>query len=196
MDQTVSRPEDQFLPALAEELKIWFPDVGNRASAVSEISITRENIPTLPLILCAFLKTESEQLRRSQSEEFTMTDSFTVELWMEPNRIKRPDNTETPFWSYYPYEEIRNIMLNNMTFWVGPEPFCQRASFRSLTIEADQFAVVMSFIFTTTFQWRATPRDRFGEPIKRIGFKLCTPDACIPDSLCEQEEDDKCDPCK
>ena len=195
MDQIVKPPEDQFLPALAEELKIWFPDVGPRASAVSEIAITRENIPTLPLILTAFVKTDSEQLRRSHSEEFTMNDTFTVELWMEPNRIKRPDNSETPFWSYYPYEEIRNIMLNNMAFWIGPPPFCQRASFRSLTIEADTFAVVMAFIFTTTFQWSAK-RNVYGEPIRRIGFNLCTPAACIPDSLCPgQEEDDKCDPC-
>ncbi|MEY9235400.1 hypothetical protein ABIF78_007723 [Bradyrhizobium japonicum] len=192
MDQTVKRPEDQFLPALADALKEWFPDVGPRASAVSEISISKENIPTLPLILVAFIKSESEQARESYSEEFRMTDTFTVELWMPPNRIKRPDNSETPFWSYYPYEEIRDIMISNTTRWIGPGG--KRASFRSLTIEADQFAVVMSFIFTTTFRWCASYNES-GDPFS-IGFNLCTPKACIPDPDCFGEEAlDPCHPC-
>jgi hypothetical protein len=190
MDQIVKPPIDQFLPALAEALKEWFPDVGDRAAAVSEIAITKENIPTLPLILVAFQRSESAQLRRNYSEEFTMTDTFIVELWMPPARIKRPDNTETPFWSYYPYEEIRDIMVSNTTRWIGPGG--QRASFRSLTIEADAFAVVMTFTFTSTFQWCASYGDN-GEPFK-IGFNLCTPKSCVPDS-CIEELDDKCRPC-
>jgi len=192
MAKNVEQQTDQFLPALAEQLKVWFPDVGDRAAAVSEIAINRENIPTLPLILVAFQRSESQQLRRSYSEEFELTDTFIVELWMEPNRIKRPDNSETPFWSYYPYEEIRDVMLTNMTRWIGPGG--QRASFRNLTIEADSFAVVMSFTFTTTFQWCAHYNDN-GEPITKIGFRLCTPAACLPAPCFEQEMDDKCRPC-
>lgn len=147
------RVETRFLPALAESITQWFPELGGRALAVSEATITKENVPTLPLCMIAFVRSVSDQPVNVQRSTITMSDTFVVEFWMKPERYKRANGTESPFWSYYDYEAIRNTLLSNMVEWVGPHR--ERCVFRSLTIEADPLAVVLTFQFLATYQWCA-----------------------------------------
>ena len=111
--------ETRFLPALAEQLKLWFPELAGRALAVSDVSVSKENVPTLPLVMCAFARSTSEP--RANARHFEMIDAFIVEFWLEPQRYKRADGSETPFWSYYPYESIRETLWSS-TFATQIEP--------------------------------------------------------------------------
>jgi hypothetical protein len=177
--------EQRFLPALAEQLAVWFPELGGRALAVSEVSITKENVPTLPLVMCAFLRSTSEA--RAGNRNFEIVDAFVVEFWLEPQRYKRADGSETPFWSYYPYEQIRETLLNNILSWTPPG--CELIAYRGLNIEAEPLAVTLTFAFTAAFQFRPKPMD-FGVEFT-VGFNLCTPEGCIPEAL---EDVDPCAP--
>lgn len=189
MDAQV-QTERRFLPALAAAITEWFPDLGGRALAVSEVSITKENVPTLPLVMVAFARSTADPPARSHHEEFEITDEFVVEFWLEPARYKKANGSETPFWSYYDYEKIRDQLLNNVIRWETPGG--ERIAYRSMSMEADQLAVTLTFVFRAVHRWCA-PLGPHGEPIKQIRSNLCTPESCCPDVICP--DPNPCDPC-
>ena len=177
MDARVTPAKQKFLPALAEQLALWFPELNGRALAVSEVSITKDNVPALPLAMAAFIRSTAAPPSHSSAEMFEVVDTFIVDFWLEPARYKKANGTETPFWSYYDYEAIRDTLLSNMVRWEAPGG--ERVAYRGLTIEAEPFAVTLTFTFMATFRWCPTKTD-YGEPFT-VGFSLCTPEACIPD---------------
>jgi hypothetical protein len=181
-----ARPETRFLPALAASIATWFPDLGGRSLAVSNVEITKANIPTLPLVMVAFARSESTQPARSgHPDEYTITDFVVVEFWLEPDQYRKADGTATPFWSYYPYEEIRDQLLTYLARWYGPHE--ERLAYRSLGINADQFAVTLTFGFEVRFQWCPTVKEE-GEAFTPY-FRLCAPaNECLPDSFFKPSE--------
>lgn len=187
--------EKRFLPAVAEAIAQWFyPELENpngppRSVAVSDIDITKENIPTLPLVLVAFTQSLGHQLLRSNSPEFEINDTFVVEFWMPPQRVQHK-NKDTPYWNYYPYEYIRDTLINGFKNWTGPRG--ERVAYRGLHVEADPLAARLTFTFVATFQWCVEEMDT-GTPFG-LGFRLCTPASCVP-GCTEEAEPDECNPC-
>jgi hypothetical protein len=177
--------EKRFLPALAEALIEWFPQLGGRALAVSDVTVSKENVPTLPLVMVAFVRGTGTSPSWSRFAEVNLEDNFVIEFWLEPARYKKPNKTETPFWSYYDYESIRDTLLNNISLWQSPSG--ERVAYRSLIIQADSLAVTLTFGFVAVSQWcrDKTLLDQ-GERFV-INFNLCTPAGTIsPD--CEEAE--------
>lgn len=183
MDQRVDVPL-RLLPALAAAIATWFPELEGRSVAVSEADITKENIPTLPLVMVAFAKGVSEQPANSAQFSIIMADQIIIEFWMEPSRYKKANGSETPFWSYYDYEAIRNVLLSNVINWEGPNH--ERFAYRALNIDATPLAVVLTFTFAVTFKWcvddavveRCLPStDIDGKPIddRTFNMKICAP---------------------
>lgn len=185
MDSLVKLPERKlFLPTLAEQLALWFPEAGGRALAVSEVSITKENVPTLPLIMTAFIRSMAKP-PVSNREIFDITDTFIIDFWLEPARYKKANGTETPFWSYYDYESIRDKLLTNMAAWEPPGG--ERVSYHGLKIEAEPLAVTLTFTFGADFRWCPLKKEQ-GDPFS-ISFNLCTAsECCVPECM----EDDPC----
>jgi len=174
----------RFLPALAEQIALWFPEVGGRSLAVSEVTITKENVPTLPLVMTAFTNSVAEPPSRSQTTMFDIIDTFVVEFWLEPARYKKANGAETPFWSYYPYEEIRDTLLTNISQWQTPNG--EIISYRRLQLGADPLAVTLTFTFVAVFRWCPSKITNIGQP-----FTLTT--TLKPDtSCCIPEEPDPC----
>jgi hypothetical protein len=173
--------ETRLLPALAADLAIWFPELGGRAMAVSESAVTKENIPTLPLVVVAFARSVGEQSAASRQSQFEIVDHFVVEFWLQAEKYKRANGTEAPFWSYYNYEAIRDKLLTHMATWQAPRS--ARIAFRALDIEADQFAVTLTFGFIATVNWKTCfvpPPDGI---ITSVDLNLCTPasECCVPE---------------
>ena len=175
-----SATERRFLPSLAEAIAEWFPELGGRALAVSEVSITKDNVPTLPLVMCAFVRGVSDEPRYMPTGNFEITDTFIIDFWLEPARYKKANGTETPFWSYYDYEAIRDKLLTKLSRWEAPGG--EGVAFRGLTIGAEPFAVTLTFTFLACFRWCPKVTE-FGEPFT-VDFNLCTPsECCVPDCL-------------
>jgi hypothetical protein len=180
----------RFIPALAEQLALWFPELDGRALAVSEVSVTKDNVPTLPLAMVAFIRSAADPPSHSQTPMFDVVDNFIIDFWLEPARYKRANGTETPFWSYYDYEAIRDTLLANILQWEAPGG--EQIVYRGLVIEAEPFAVTLTFTFTAKFRWCIPKQDRtnIGMPFT-LGFKLCTPlECCVPDN------ENEADPCQ
>src|SRR5262245_3630807 len=190
MDAQVKR-ETRFLPALAEAISEWFPELGGRSLAVSDATITKENIPTLPLVMVAFVRSAASPPRRSSHETFEVIDTIIVEFWLAPERYKRANGSETPFWSYYDYEAIRDKLLSYMVRWETPSG--ERISYIGLQIQADALSVTLTFTFEVMFRWcPSIPPDQ-GVPFT-IKTMLCAPEGCCPDIICV--DPNPCDPCK
>lgn len=169
--------ENRFLPALADAIASWFPELGGRALAVSDVTVTKDNVPTLPLVMVAFTRGMGVSPTRNSVGEITFEDNFVIEFWLEPLRYKKSNGTETPFWSYYPYESIRDTLLNNIIRWESPSG--ERMGYRSLIVQADSLAVTLTFGFVAISQW-CPERTEFGDPFS-IGFGLCAPKGvCMP----------------
>jgi len=181
--------EKRLLPAVANAIAEWFPLLKGRSIAVADATITRENVPTLPLVAVVFIASKGDQLRQSYSEQFKMEDDFAVQFWMKPERYTDAHGNETPFWSYYPYEYIRDKLLSNLVRWQTPNK--ERIAYRGMNVQADAMAVTLTFHFCATFQWCAEHNET-GEPF-RIDFRLCTPAPCVIED-CEPEPE-ACNPC-
>jgi len=182
----------RFLPAVAEAVTQWFPELGGRALAVSDAHITKLNVPTLPLVMVAFAKGVGDQAKRSYNPSFDIEDVFVVEFWLEPSRYKKATGAETPFWSYYDYEAVRTKLLSNFGRWKTPDG--EHIAYRSLTILADELAVRLSFNFIASKRFCPIDNEK-GEPFT-ISFDLCAPKGCCPEIECFfPEENEKCDPC-
>lgn len=179
--QTDPQIETRFLPAVAKEIALWFPELDGRALAVvSPDIITKENIPTLPLAMVGFARSTSNAPLRSHVEEISIEDLFVVEFWLKTERYKNAKG-ETPFWSYYPYEWIRDTLLTNFARQQGLWPGGERVAYRSLLVGADPFAVTLTFGFASIRQWCPDRKDP-GQPFT-IGFGLCTPAGkCLPEA--------------
>jgi hypothetical protein len=140
--------------------------------------------------MVAFARSTSEQPLHQRSEMFEIQDAFIIEFWMEPSRYKKANGSETPFWSYYDYEAVRDTLLANITQWETPGG--ERIAFRGLTIDADPLAVTLSFAFIASFRW-CSPVTEFGIPFT-ISSRLCAPAiTCVP--TCLEENEDECHPC-
>ena len=189
MDALVAQPasEKRLLPALAEAIGEWFPELGGRSIAVSEVDITKENVPTLPLAMVAFIRSTSDPSTKARVSNFEIGDTIVVDFWLEPARYKRANGTETPFWSYYDYEAIRDKLLTKLVRWESPNG--EIVTYRGLTIEATQLAVTLTFTFMVTFRWCPDEKYAPDSIVGKIPVKLCVPtECCIPECM----EDDPC----
>jgi len=194
--------EKRFLPAVAAAIADWFYPMLHdpldlnappRSVAVSDVDITMENIPTLPLVLVAFTNSTGEQLLRSSSEEFKLTDTFVVDFWLQPMRIKsKATGKDTPYWNYYPYEFIRNRLIKGFSKFKGPNG--EHVAYRRLQVEADPLAARLTFTFVATFQWCMKDEQVVMDLISDIGFRMCIPESCIPEPECPEPQDE-CQPC-
>jgi hypothetical protein len=161
-------------------------------------------MPTLPLAITALIATDSNNwVWQAASAKTEIYDDFMTEFWLKPVKISRADGTETPFWAFYDYEAFRDRLLTQIVRYYGPRG--QRIEFRRMTIESDQFAVVLSFMFRAHFKWcpdelPEEPGDgavfgnceaqAAGKPQARIIPNLCKPVALdCGTAFCEKETD-------
>jgi hypothetical protein len=188
MDAITPRIETRLLPALAAAIAEWFPELGGRAMAVSESAVTKENIPTLPLAVVAFVRSVGDQSQVARQSQFEIVDHFVVEFWLAPEKYQRANGSDAPFWSYYNYEAIRDKLLTHMATWQAPRS--ARIAYRALDIEADPLAVTVTFGFISTINWKSCVNPPPDSIIDHIGFNLCAPayDCCVPECF------DPCEP--
>lgn len=91
------------LPKIAELVREWFPFLENRSFPAMGDSVTKDNMPTLPfaVVLPMTMNVEKQPLRSNTRTAFS--EDFQIKFWLPPNRVKRENKTETPFWSFYDY---------------------------------------------------------------------------------------------
>jgi len=173
----------------ASALKIWFPKMENRVVAVLDSDITGDNVPTLPLAMLALIRETAEHNPQTNASP-KITEDFIVEFWMEPTKYQIEGGA--PFWAFYDYDSIRNMILSNLPNFVSSRQ--QRLKYVSLETDSTQFAAVLTFRFTHTYEW--CPDDEMEDDCSpTLDGKPLVITSCLqvpPQPYC----DDECAECK
>ncbi len=187
---------EPLLPAIAKAIGEWFPELGGRSLAVSEAEITRENMPTLPLVMVALVRETSAHVWNGPGSKMTITDDFMIEFMMKAERYKRSDNSESPFWAYFNYEAIRDKLWTKLAGWRGPSG--EAIEYVSMDVDADQYSVNISFRCKAHFNWCPDAEDEKGDGVLiktgDIAMNLCEPKQLYCGPAFDLPTD--CDPCK
>lgn len=147
------------MPDLAEAIKGWFPELKGRVLAVSEADVTAENVPTLPLCMLALVRETADHSWRHSIGNIDLQEVFMVEFWLPPERHKTEGGGETPFWTFYDYPGWRDRFLKHLTMEGWEDETGHRIQYTGMTIDADHFAVVLTFSFVNHSSW-CPPEDQ------------------------------------
>lgn len=132
------------LPHLAAKINEWFPEIKNRAFAVADSEITKENIPTLPVCMVALLRAPPGS--RNGPRTPNAVDNIAIEFWWEPVKAKKADGSESPFYVFYDYEGLRRRLSAKMANYQSP--LGANLVYAGMDVEATPFAVIIQFVYT------------------------------------------------
>lgn len=184
----------ELLPLVAALIAESFPELNGRALAVTEAVITPANLPTLPLVIVAPL---TQTFSDNGGYRLPTQEEFMLEFWLKPEREQTATGGETPFWTYYEYNKLRNRVKSIFAGWRGQGG---TVIMRTMEIDADEFAVSISFRMRATYE-ECVPEPKLpecepgtakdGDPA-HITYSLCKPIGISPDAQrCAQEAADK-----
>lgn len=187
MEQEQVTAPEPLLPALARALGEWFPEVEGRAIAVSEVDFfdDRSNLPSLPLVATALVTEQGQQGQHGGN--INLRDDVLIQFFFEPEKYKRADGRDTPFYAFYNYEVIRDKLLTRLQQWRTPRN--GSLSYQTMDVESDERAVIITFRFLTTEKW--CPVSPAQEALEvTISACVLEPEAKV---CCEEEEPQKDD---
>lgn len=173
------------LIALSAKIAEWFPDLGGRAFAVSEVNpFDKQNdVPSLPVAVVGLLTEQGAQGKFGGSR-ITLNAQVMLQFIFEPLKYKRQDGAATPFYAFYDYEAIRNRLLSNLVKW--RTPLGGAITYQAMDVESDEFAVYISFRLLINEEWCAIDLESDEQPFQfTIHSTLSAP---CPDPCCD-------DPC-
>lgn len=175
------------LPAVAAALREWIPALAGRAIPVTEILVTKENLPSLPIAAVAPL---IQNFTHNGGLKMTVSEEFTIDIWLPPEREQTAEGGETPFWSYYEYNKFRNELFSKFAGWRSPQN--GRVSFVSMDVESNFLATVLTFRLRCVYDICADDSEL--EDPREIVITLCPPatPVCPAPECCEQQETDPC----
>lgn len=175
------------VPAIAEAIRKGFPELENRAFAIMEADLTKENQPNLPLCFVALLGTTQVGGSNNLDTPMDLLENIIIEFWQKPVLYKREDGSESPFYSYQDYEDVMNRLFTVLSDFSGPKR--KRVRFLSMATSADEFALTVCFKVSVQWRWcNDTPVE--GAPVKMLfdfspdvpklpyGSPECPPSSC------------------
>jgi hypothetical protein len=148
-----------------------------RFIAVSEVDPFNNgtNIPTLPL---GFVALVTEAAQQANSGPITISDDILVHFAFQPVKYKDAKNQDTPFYAFYDYEPVRDKLLALIQHWDGPRS--ERLLYKSMDVNANEYAVYITFRFTMTQKWCA-PDELMASPVAfNIAVRMLAKDPRIP----------------
>lgn len=154
--------------AIAILIREAFPELDKRAFAVSEASLTKENMPNLPL---AFVSLGSIVGLNQSNNVQTPTDleeNISVEFWLASKSYKKSDGGVSPFYAFQDYKPTMDRLFNALTGFFTPQR--KPVKFISFDMMSDEYFLAMCFKFSVVWRWCPEPDDRY-HPVK-LAFRL------------------------
>lgn len=164
------------VPAIARLVREHFPELNNRAFAIMEADLTKENQPNLPLCFVALLGIDALNNSNDVSTPVDLLEHIMIEFWLSPVTHNKTDGSTSPFYAYQNYEDIMNRLLSALDGYFTPRK--KPVRFVSMITHSDE--VVLTVTFRVSVKWRwCNDITEEGTAI-RIRFKV---DPSIP-SVC------------
>lgn len=156
--------EEALAERIARRIREAFPELNGRAFAVSEVGAFKDksDVPTLPVAIVGLTNGTGVQAENSAGR-LRITDNFVIEMIFASERHKG-ERKVLPFYKFYNYEAVRDRLLSALNGWTTPDNIA--ANYRSISVEADQFAVYITIGVSMSFDW-CDPHE--AEPMGVIG---------------------------
>lgn len=180
------------LPQLAANLAVWFPEFQNRSLAVSEMEMTRDVKPALPIILVTLVKETAKHTVKTR--KVTVTQDILIEFWIASKKYVSSDGKDSPFWAYYDFENVRDRLVQKLLNWVTPRD--SKLEYDGLVVDANEYAVQLCFRLKHTYDFCEEQED---VEVGELVFSLLPydPNAGCQEQDCAETESvgTPCDPC-
>lgn len=183
--------ETGVMPLLATAIRGWFPFLKNRAVAVSDATVTKDNVPSLPVCFVVLIReTGAGSTMRSRTEA---VDEIAVVFLLKSETYPMGDGKQSPFWAYYDFETLRNKLVGEIKRWEAPNG--TRLAYRGLDIESTAFATEITFRFDYSSEVCDLPdEDGDGGPVM-IDFTITPAPAPFCEDCDTKPETEDCKPC-
>lgn len=137
---------------LAEKVAEWFPELGGRSLAVSEVDPIRNDNdkPQLPVAVCALISEQNAGAGRGGATQINVDDRVLLQFAFEPEKYTREDGADSPFYAFYDYEGLRDRLLENLRGYRTPRN--HSVTFVSLDVQSDPYAVYIAFTLALSGQ--------------------------------------------
>lgn len=145
--------------AIAHLVREAFPNLQDRAFAVAEASLTKENMPNLPLAFIALLNIRGLNQSNNVNTPNDIEETICVEFWLPSKNYAKADGTASPFYAYQDYKTIMDTMFNALTGFFTPQNKPLR--FISMDTTADEYCQTICFKFSVVWRWCADPDSRY-----------------------------------
>lgn len=136
-----------------------FPELEGRAIPVTGVDDDKEGTDAtkLPFVLIGLRKGDtSGPAELGTKTAINLRDDFIVEFNLEKTRYRNLKGGETPFFSYYDYESVRDRLFNAIIQFSGEHGIT--FEFVSLDISTEGDVVYIEFRFRQNYEWCETVR--------------------------------------
>lgn len=154
--------------AIAHLVREAFPELQDRAFAVAEAALTKENMPNLPLAFICLLNIRGVNQSNDVKTPLDIEETICVEFWLKSKNYARTDGTESPFYAFQDYKKTMDTLFSALTGYFTPQRKPLR--FISMDTTADEYCITICFKFSVVWRWCSEPNDKF-HPI-RINVSL------------------------
>jgi hypothetical protein len=145
-----------------------FPDLNDRAFAVAEATLSKENMPNLPLAFIALLGIRGMNQSNNVTTPLDIEETICVEFWSASKNYAKADGSASPFYAFQDYTPTMDMLFNALTGYFTPQG--KRVRFVSMDTMADEYCLTVCFKFTIEWRWCPDPDASF-HPLK-VKFRL------------------------
>jgi len=139
------------VPAIAKLIRETFPELEQRAFAIMEATLTKENMPNLPLCFVALLGLEAKNQSNNVRTPVDLCESIIIEFWQKPVMYSKADGGSSPFYAYQDYERVMNRLFKALDGYFTPKR--KPVRFVSMATTSDEFALMVSFKVSIEWRW-------------------------------------------
>lgn len=141
------------VPAIAAMLRERFPELEQRAFAIMEANLTKENMPNLPLAFVALLGLAGDNQSNDVATPLDIMETICIEFWMKPKTYQLSNGGVSPFYAYQDYSDLMERLFAALRGWFTPVGKTVR--FISMATLSDELAVMVSFKCSIKWRWCA-----------------------------------------
>jgi hypothetical protein len=166
--------EQTTVTAVALLIQQAFPELSSRAFAVAEATLTKENMPILPIAFVALIGLRSINQSNNVTTPLDLEEIICVEFWLKSQNYARADGSASPFYAYQDYKKTMDKLFNALTGYFTPQS--KPVRFISMDTMADEYCLTISFKFSVVWRWCADPDDNF----KTVKMSFSVDPASVP----------------
>lgn len=127
-----------------------------RAIAVADCDLEKlrkdqQSLPRLPACWVALMGEVTDNSGNTASQGFNITETISVIFWLKPEKYRNDAGAETPYYAFYDYSNIRNMLLSVLTKW--PQEQCSVIWYTDMEVDVEEFAVMVVFTLKNKFKY-------------------------------------------